>query len=108
MTLRGPYSEFRKSLGKSKVSGFLSLVRNAKSGKDSFGAKESFPLLTPTRERKNSLHLPNCIVSTRKDSFTMRTARDTRQLGFPLATTTVGWVPDRTPGGPKRSGGLEA
>jgi hypothetical protein len=39
----------------------------------------------------------------------MRTARDTRQLGFfPLATTTVGWVPDRTPGGPKRSGGLEA
>ena len=71
-----------KTLGNSKVSGFLSLVRNAKSGKDSFGAKESFPLLTLMWERKNSLHLPNCIVSTRKDSFTMRTARDTRQLGF--------------------------
>lgn len=27
---------------------------------------------------------------------------------FPLATTTVGWVLDRTPGGPKRSGGLGA
>jgi hypothetical protein len=36
-------------------------------------------------------------------------ARNTRQLGiFPLATTTVGWVLDRTPGGPKRSGGLGA
>ena len=34
---------------------------------------------------------------------------NTRQLEiFPLATTTVGWVPDRTPGGPKRSGGLGA
>ncbi len=51
------------------VSGFLSLVRNAKSVKDSFGAKESFPLQTVTWERKNSLHLPNCIVSRRKDSF---------------------------------------
>jgi len=27
---------------------------------------------------------------------------------FPLATITVGWVPDRTPAGPKRSGGLGA
>jgi hypothetical protein len=36
-------------------------------------------------------------------------ARNTRQLViFPLATTTVGWVLDRTPGGPKRSGGLGA
>ena len=36
-------------------------------------------------------------------------ASETRQLAiFPLATTTVGWVPDRTPAGPKRSGGLEA
>ena len=61
------------------VSGFLSLVRNDKSVKDSFGAKESFPLQTVTWVRKNSLHLPNCIVSGRKDSFTMRTARDTRQ-----------------------------
>ena len=64
------------------VSGFLSLVRNAKSVKDSFGAKESLTLLTLTWERKNSLHLPSCIVSTRKNPFTMRTARDTRQLGF--------------------------
>lgn len=32
-----------------------------------------------------------------------------RQLAIsPLATTTVGWVPDRTPAGPKRSGGLGA
>ena len=32
-----------------------------------------------------------------------------RQLAiFPLAPTTVGWVPDRTPAGPKRSGGLGA
>ena len=61
------------------VSGFLSLVRNAKSGKDSFGAKESFPPRTVTWGRKNSLHLLNCIVSGRKDSFAMRTARDTRQ-----------------------------
>jgi hypothetical protein len=36
-------------------------------------------------------------------------ASETRQLAiFPLATTTVGWVPDRTPAGPKRSGGLGA
>src|SRR5262245_60822236 len=36
-------------------------------------------------------------------------ARKTRQLViFPLATTTVGWVLDRTPAGPKRSGGLGA
>jgi hypothetical protein len=51
------------------VSGFLSLVRNAKSVKDSFGAKESLTLQTVTWGRKNSLHLPNCIVSGRKDSF---------------------------------------
>ena len=98
----------RKSLGNSMVSGFLSLVRNAKSVKDSFGAKESFPPPRLAWERKNSLHLLTCIVSRRKNSFAMRTARDTRQLGiFPLATTTVGWVPDRTPGGPKRSGGCD-
>ena len=35
--------------------------------------------------------------------WNLRRARNTRQLAiFPLATTTVGWVPDRTPGGPKR------
>jgi len=43
------------------------------------------------------------------DNFLVIGARDTRQLEiFPLATTTVGWVLDRTPAGPKRSGGLEA
>jgi len=36
------------------VSGFLSLVRKAKSVKDSFGAKESFPPPRLAWERKNS------------------------------------------------------
>ena len=36
-------------------------------------------------------------------------ARKTRQLAiFPLATTTVGWVPDRTPEAEAFSGGLGA
>ena len=61
------------------VSGFLSLVRNAKSVKDSFGAKESRTLFISERAREHA------------------TIRD-----FPLATTTVGWVLDRTPAGPKR------
>jgi hypothetical protein len=36
-------------------------------------------------------------------------ARQTRQLViFPLATPTVGWVLDRTPGGPKRQCGTRS
>ena len=43
------------------------------------------------------------------DTFYLREARGHATIrDFPLATTTVGWVPDRTPAGPKRSGGLEA
>jgi hypothetical protein len=87
MALRGPYSESRKSLGNSKVSGFLSLVRNAKSGKDSFGAKESFPLLGVSWERKNSLHLPNCIVLGRKNSFALRGRVTRDNQSFPLSDT---------------------
>ena len=42
-------------------------------------------------------------------TFYLREARGHATIrDFPLATTTVGWVPDRTPAGPKRSGGLEA
>ena len=43
------------------------------------------------------------------DTFYLREAREHATIrDFPLATTTVGWVPDRTPAGPKRSGGLGA
>ena len=43
------------------------------------------------------------------DTFYLREAREHATIrDFPLATTTVGWVPDRTPAGPKRSGGLAA
>ena len=44
-----------------------------------------------------------------QDTFYLRGAREHATIrDFPLATTTVGWVPDRTPAGPKRSGGLGA
>ncbi len=43
----------------------------------------------------------NLVVFNRK--LVCERARKTRQLViFPLATPTVGWVLDRTPGGPKR------
>ena len=43
------------------------------------------------------------------DTFYLREAREHATIrDFPLATTTVGWVPDRTPAGPKRGGGLAA